>query len=293
MVYWDGQTSYADVVKLADTLDLGSSTFGMQVQVLSSAPQKENNQGGEKSERTINMKKICDVLRESTLFQYLDQELYAAFCVKSELTMFWKGDVIVREGDICDRILFIVEGQAAIQKNSLSGEYTTLELLKPGDVFGDDTLFGRRNRYMVSLEAVTNGKLISVSKDELMNAISKSPRLLNNVLWSLSDKVQTQARRINLLSQRTLRSKISAYLVTLLQDKLEERGVTLEEHLKEVDKPMVELPISKEMVAKLLAMPRPSLSRELIAMERDGLITVSGRQIQLLNLKELEIPTES
>ena len=33
---------YADVVELADTLDLGSSASGMQVQVLSSAPKYEN-----------------------------------------------------------------------------------------------------------------------------------------------------------------------------------------------------------------------------------------------------------
>lgn len=33
---------YADVVELADTLDLGSSASGMQVQVLSSAPNAHN-----------------------------------------------------------------------------------------------------------------------------------------------------------------------------------------------------------------------------------------------------------
>ena len=35
---WYNSYCYADVAELADALDLGSSAFGVQVQVLSSAP---------------------------------------------------------------------------------------------------------------------------------------------------------------------------------------------------------------------------------------------------------------
>ena len=73
----------------------------------------------------------------------------------------------------------------------------------------------------------------------------------------------------------------------LLKDQLDESGRTLKEELKIVSTPAVEFPISKEMVARLLAMPRPSLSRELISMEKDGLIRVSGRVIWLRDLKQL------
>jgi hypothetical protein len=52
--------------------------------------------------------------------------------------------------------------------------------------------------------------------------------------------------------------------------------------------PAVELPVSKEVVARLLSMPRPSLSRELISMEGDGLIKVSGRVIWLVDVASLE-----
>ena len=117
--------------------------------------------------------------------------------------------------------------------------------------------------------------------------IRQSPHLLSNFLNTLSDKVQQQERRINLLSQRSLRLKISAYLMGLLKDQLDESGRTLKEELKIVSTPAVEFPISKEMVARLLAMPRPSLSRELISMEKDGLIRVSGRVIWLRDLKQL------
>lgn len=234
-----------------------------------------------------SVKKICDVLRESMLFGNLDQEFYRAYCSQSELTLFWKGDIIAQEGDLCPGVIILIEGQASIQKTSPNGDYSTLALLQAGASFGDDLLFGKKRHYQVSLEAASNGKYLLFRREQLFNMIRQSPQLLSNFLNTLSDKVQQQERRINLLSQRSLRLKISAYLMGLLKDQLDESGRTLKEELKIVSTPAVEFPISKEMVARLLAMPRPSLSRELISMEKDGLIRVSGRVIWLRDLKQL------
>lgn len=221
------------------------------------------------------------------MFKDLNQDLYRHYCSNSEIELFWKGDIIAREGELCPGVIFIVEGQAAIQKTSPNGDYSTLALIRPGDSFGDDLLFGRKRHYQVSLEAASNGKYLMFRREKLLQMIPQSPMLLNNILCSLSDKIQEQERRINLLSQRSLRQKISAYLMGLLKDQLEENGTTLKQELEIVSTPAVDLPISKEMVARLLAMPRPSLSRELISMEEDGLIRVSGRVIWLLDLKGL------
>lgn len=233
------------------------------------------------------MKKICDILRETTMFADLTEEIYHSICAQSDMDIFWKGDLICNEGDLCQGVLILLEGRAAIQKTSPSGDYSTLDLLKTGDSFGDDLLFGRKRHYQVSLEAASNGKSLLIKREKLMEIISLSPRLLSNILYSLSDKIQEQELRIHLLSQRSLRQKISAYLVGLLRDQLIESGKSLAQEMKIVSTPAVELPISKEMVAKLLAMPRPSLSRELISMEEDGLIRVSGRVVWLTDIRGL------
>lgn len=227
------------------------------------------------------------------MFSDLDEKVYESICVGCEMDLFWKGDLICNEGDLCPGVLLVIEGRAAIQKTSPSGDYSTLALLKPGDSFGDDLLFGRKRHYQVSLEAASNGKSVIIKREKLMELIGQSPQLLSNILFSLSDKVQEQERRIHLLSQRSLRQKISAYLVGLLRDQLEESGRSLAQEIRIVSTPAVELPISKEMVAKLLAMPRPSLSRELISMEEDGLIRVSGRVVWLTDMRGLTYGDDS
>jgi CRP-like cAMP-binding protein len=122
----------------------------------------------------------------------------------------------------------------------------------------------------------------------LMHLLGNSPAIMSNFLRILSDRVQSQNRRISLLSQKSLRQKIANYLLELLRDQLEKEGETPKTARQLVSTQAVELPVSKEVVSRLLAMPRPSFSRELIAMERDGLIRVSGRVIWLLDMDGLE-----
>lgn len=233
------------------------------------------------------MKKLCDFLGITSLFAGLDQSVYHEYCYSTNLKTFWKGEVIVNEGDICTGIGVVVEGQIARQKYSASGEYSTLNLLGPGDIFGETLIFSTRKKYTFTLEAVSHCKIIVMSRDTLLAMISKSPQLLLNYMQLLSDRSREQDKRINLLSQKTLRLKIGHYLLQLLEGQLEDNNKTLEEALRYPTTYAVELPVSKEVVSRLLAMPRPSFSRELISMEKDGLIRVSGRVIWLQDIRGL------
>jgi len=234
------------------------------------------------------MKKICDVLSDTPLFSGLTHELFHSYCNKTTIRLVWKGEVLFNEGDPCTGIGMIMEGQLAMQKYSSSGDFATIELLGPGDIFGEYMIFGTRKNYTVTIEAVTNSKIIFITREMLMSILSQSPGVMNNFLTILSDRIQAQNRRISLLSQKSLRQKIANYLLELLRDQLEKEGESPKTIRKTVSTQAVELPVSKEVVSRLLAMPRPSFSRELISMERDGLIRVSGRVIWLLDLDGLE-----
>lgn len=234
------------------------------------------------------MKKLCDVLSDTTLFSGLTHELFHSYCNKTTIRLVWKGEVLFNEGDPCTGIGLIMEGQLAMQKYSSSGDFATIELLGPGDIFGEYMIFGTRKNYTVTIEAVTNSKIIFITREMLMSILAQSPGVMNNFLTILSDRIQAQNRRISLLSQKSLRQKIANYLLELLRDQLEKEGESPKTIRKTVSTQAVELPVSKEVVSRLLAMPRPSFSRELISMERDGLIRVSGRVIWLLDLDGLE-----
>ena len=235
------------------------------------------------------MKKVCDILAESKLFTGLDHDMFDQFCSRVSIRLVWKGEIIFNEADRCDSVGVVVSGQLGMQKYSADGDYITVDLLGPGETFGEDMMFGKQREFPVSIEAVTNSQVILISRDILVPLLHDNPQLLTNYLAFLSDKIQDKNRRIIILSQRNLRMKIGRYLLDLHRIQEEEDDELYgPDHKSYVSTPSVELPVSKEVAARLRAMPRPSFSRELVRMEKDGLLRVSGRVIWLTNLEGLE-----
>lgn len=224
------------------------------------------------------MIKACEALSKTLLFAGLERSTFQNYCSLTRVRTFAKGEIIAAEGDICTNIGVIEKGRIAMQKYTSGGDFATITLLKPGEFFGEDLIFGSSNVYTFTLEAMSLSEVLFVSKDTLYALLDKSQVVKDNFLRLLSDRVNSQNRRIALLSQKSIRHKIAFYLLELRAEQTSAG--------KNAD--IVNLPVSKEVIAKLLAMPRPSFSRELIQMQKAGLIEVDGREIRLLDVLRLE-----
>jgi CRP-like cAMP-binding protein len=224
------------------------------------------------------MIKACEALSKTLLFAGLERSTFQNYCSLTRVKTFAKGEIIAAEGDICTSIGVIEKGRIAMQKYTSGGDFATITLLKPGEFFGEDLIFGSSNIYTFTLEAMSLSEVLFVNKDTLYALLDKSQVVKDNFLRLLSDRVNSQNRRIALLSQKSIRHKIAFYLLELRSEQTSAG--------KNAD--IVNLPVSKEVIAKLLAMPRPSFSRELIQMQKAGLIEVDGREIRLLDVLRLE-----
>ncbi len=233
------------------------------------------------------------------LFAGLECEDFHDFCSSVRVKRFERGEIIAREGTVCTSVGIVSKGEIAMQKITVGGEYATIALLSEGDFFGDDIIYGSENVFTTTFEAMTSCVVQFVSKDNLNKLMENFPTVKDNYLRILSDRISSQNRRIALLSQKTLREKIAYYLIDLYnrdkgsligscEDCSSCKNTSFADCKKAGESRIVTLPVSKEIVAKLLAMPRPSFSRELIAMENDGLIKVNGRDIIICDAARLE-----
>ncbi|NLZ56425.1 MAG: Crp/Fnr family transcriptional regulator [Clostridiaceae bacterium] len=268
------------------------------------------------------MKRACDILNKASLFSSIGCEVFRRFGSRINIKVMWKGEVLANEGDECTGIGIVVSGQLALQKYAGSGDFATIELLQAGDMYGLEYILGSNNKYGMAIEALSGCKILTVPKDIFLSLMEEFPVLAERATEWLADKVQERNRRITVLAQRSLRQKISAYLLDLYACQQEEEAREEEEAarmaaaagsmqiirpgvpsarqvrrsgfrfnavpVREELPPSVELPASKEISARLLAIPRPSFSRELVRMEEDGLITVNDRIIWLRSLEGLD-----
>lgn len=237
----------------------------------------------------IDLKKITATLDKTRLFHNIDRDYLSKYASRMNERVLWKGEILVNEGDLTEGLYLVSEGTLAMQKYSIDGDYVSLQLLEVGDVMGHEFFYGTRNRYTYSVEAVTNANVIYIPRDVLHRFLTDSEQMKENFLRLISDNIDEQYTRIDILSQRNLRMKITRYLLHL-HDKSQENTDFLYGDIQRRSTeatPVVELPVSKEITAKLLAMPRPSFSRELVRMEKEGLIRVNGRIIWLLDIHSL------
>ena len=131
-----------------------------------------------------------------------------------------------------------------------SGGFRDDRTVEARGFFREDLIFGSSNIHTFTLEAMSLTEVLFINKDTLNSLIERSSVVKNNFYRILSDRVREQNKRIAHLSQKSIRQKIAYYLLELRSEKGLSAGTD----------DSVRLPVSKEVIAKLLAMPRPSFS---------------------------------
>ncbi len=186
------------------------------------------------------------------------------------------GTYIFEQGGLPTRLFLLLSGQVQICKDFTSGKRDVLYLVEAGNVFGEIFLFGNRERYWYDAVAVTDIAVLEMPWNFFYhfcsNACDHHKQLTQNMLEILSENNFKITRKLHIVTTSSLRERIAIWLI----DSMDE-----EEN--------VELRMNREQLADFLGVARPSLSRELMRMQADGLIQVSKKKIAIRNRQALEL----
>lgn len=217
-------------------------------------------------------------LETSKLFHSItEQELERILkCSKSRIKKYPQGSYIFEQEGVPAKLFLLLEGQVQICKDFTSGKRDVLYLVEEGNVFGEIFLFGDRRHYWYDAVASRDVTVLEVPWDFFYhfcsNACDHHKQLTQNMLEIMSENNFKITRKLHIVSTSSLRERIAIWLV----DSMDETGV-------------VELRMNREQLADFLGVARPSLSRELMRMQADGLIEVSRKSIVVLNKEAVEL----
>ena len=130
--------------------------------------------------------------------------------------------------------------------------------------------------YDMYVRAMTKVKLLEVSSHLFTLDVGETPRrsaliVQRNLMKIFAGKAYAMHTKLKILASGTLREMIVRYLFP----HIDEKG-------------QIALKVSREFIAAYLAVSRPSLSRELSAMQREGIIEARGRSIRILDMERFE-----
>lgn len=195
----------------------------------------------------------------------------------TDIKKYKKGSFVFEEDDIPDRLYVLIKGCVEISKMTFSGKkilITTIE--NAGDMFAEVYMFMGKDKYDMAAQVNVDSIILSISSDFFEN-ISRyecagiSAKITKNLMSIFAMKAYSLSGKVRLLGCGSIREKIALYLI--------ENQTSSEEIARE---------LSREELADYLNVTRPSLSRELGKMEKEGIIRLERRKIKIVSQEKLE-----
>jgi len=217
--------------------------------------------------------RIFDVISQASLFKGLPVEQVeelSRICLDQR---YRKGQELFSEGSRAKGFYLAVTGKFKIYKLSPDGKEQILHIFGGGEIFGEVPAFAGEN-YPANAEAIEAGRALFFPRMSFLELIGREPAIAVNLLGILSQRLRRFTHMIEDLSLKEVPGRLAAYLIYL-----SERSGSIQD---------LDLDITKTQLASLLGTIPETLSRILAKLAQQGIISVEGRTIRVLDRKSLE-----
>lgn len=214
---------------------------------------------------------MIDALRRAPLMLGLsDQQLERVSETATRQTLD-EGAWLFSQGDPARRFYLVQKGQVRLFRLSPEGAEKVIEIVCPGQTFGEALMFLNAPRYPVCAAALEPTELIGIDSREFSAMLRESVDTCFAVLGALSQRLRGLIGEIDNLTLHTAKCRVARYLLTHCPD----------------DRRAFELDVRKGVLASRLSVKPETFSRVIKQLSQDGVISVYGAHITIINRQEL------
>nr|WP_072631948.1 Crp/Fnr family transcriptional regulator [Planktotalea frisia] len=220
----------------------------------------------------------CPIRHRAVCSRCEGEELLMLERMKSYKT-YSAGETILWRGEPMEFVASVVAGVASLSKTMEDGRTQMVGLLLPSD------FIGRPGRTHVEFDVVatTDLTLCRFERKPFEKLVIDTPHVAQRLMEMALDELDAARDWMILLGRKTAREKIATFLELLARR-------------SEVDmvkaQISVNLPMTRDQIANFLGLTLETVSRQLNAMKKDGIIGFSGRkELEVLNVAALRDAT--
>ena len=192
-------------------------------------------------------------------------------CIGYYVREYQKGEIISFEAETIHHVGVVLSGSVDMIKEDVWGNRTMLLRSYAEDVFGETFACGEDSLSVVTFVAAEDSKVMFLSFCRVMHTCTHAcifhQTLIENMVRIIARKNRELMRKIEVVSKKTLREKILAYLSIQSQAQGASR---------------FEIPLGRVEWAEYLCADRSALTRELSKMKDEGLIDYQRNWFEIL-----------
>lgn len=185
------------------------------------------------------------------------------------------GEMLYRQGDPPGGFFGVVSGAFKVSTLREDGREGILALVEAGNWFGETSLFDQLPRPH-DVTALEPAEVMVVGRNAF-EALMASPTFARAMGVLLSTRVRLLYSLVEDALLRSISTRVARRLMALARG-----DATLARDCRSI------LPVSQEQLAMMLGVTRQTLSKELKALERDGVVLVGYCRIEIRSLAALE-----
>ena len=215
-----------------------------------------------------------NVIIKTNLFDNIDKKEIPNILenFKSQKKSYDKGNIIIDTGDKVESIYIILNGKIEISKEYDDTRKNIVNILESGEIFAEAIALSTNKISPITAISLNKSELIKINiKNIFDNNLEKNNKniFIENLLKIISDKNKFLSIKNDILSQKSLRSKIILYL-KYMSNMQKSKKITV--------------PYSRDKLAEFISADRSALSRELNRLAKEKIIELNGNKINILNI---------
>ena len=214
-----------------------------------------------------------DAVIKSNIFKNIDKKEIINILnnFKAKNIHFSKGNTIIDIGDKVNSIYIIAKGKIEISKEYEDARKNIVNILTDGDIFAEAFAFSSNQISSIQAISLDSSDIIEIESSNIFNAKNDDTKnkFIENLLRVISDKNKFLAFKNDILSQKSLRSKIILYL----------------KYMSNLQKTKnIIIPYNRDKLAEFISADRSALSRELNRLSKSNMIKLDGNKISIINI---------
>lgn len=223
--------------------------------------------------------KYLEEISKTSLFEGIERETIPAMldCLKPRVCCYNRNDYIVTGGDAYDSVGIVLKGAATVSKENASGNRIVMTLLKQGDIFGEIIAFSSQMTWPATVQAQGICEVLFLPRGKIVGECDRMCSwhriLIQNFLRVISERAMMLNKKVEYLTIKSMRGKISTYL--------------LEQYSRKGDV-NITLPLNRNELSDFLNVSRPSMSREMGKMKDEGIIDFHLTEVKIMDIESLK-----
>ena len=217
------------------------------------------------------------LLSRCSLFRTLDDRDLDALATYARLRRYAAHEVIFRKGDPGHGLMAVLSGRVGISSLSEEGKEVILNMIGPGEVFGEIALLDGKER-TADATAMESSELLVLDRRSFLSFLERKPEFCVALLKILCARIRRTSEQVEDSLFLDLPSRLGKALLALVDS----YGRTTPDGIR------LEIKLSQRELGNLVGLTRESMNKQLKSWREKGLIKIVKGLITIRDVEAFE-----